>query len=104
MLSALYINPELSCKRLGIGRATLYTWMNGQMPNLSTMLKVYEVFNINLTLDYMYNFFTIVKHLNTIDNLEESQRYIKISMLDQNDKEFLMEYFKNRYWKSNGQE
>ena len=102
MLSVVFVNPELAARRLNISKSTLYSWLNGQTPNVATMLKIYQIYGINLTLDYMYNFFTMVKHLCVLNELDELTRYITISALDRDDKAFLMDYFKNKYWKHNG--
>ena len=102
MLSIVFKNPELTAKKLNCSKSSIYSWLNGHTPNLATMLKIYEIYKINITLDYMYNFFTIIKHLLKLTELEEITEYITISGLSKEDKTFLKEYFKNKYWKNNG--
>jgi len=100
MLSIIFKNTELASKRLCISRAVIYAWLGGKTPNLATMMKVYEVYEITITLEYMYNFFTLISHLQRIPELDQMIHKINISALDDDDKLFLREFFKAKYWKS----
>lgn len=102
MLNVIFKNPDLAAKRLGCSKSSIYSWLNGNTPNLATMLRVYEIYQLNISLDYMYNFFTIIKHILKLHHLDEITEYITISGLSKEDKTFLKEYFKNKYWKNNG--
>lgn len=102
MLSIVFKNPDLAAKRLGCSKSSIYSWLNGHTPNLSIMLKIHDTYKINVTLDYLSNFFSIIKYLITLDDLEDILEYIKISGLSKEDKLYLQDYFKNKYWKTNG--
>jgi len=102
MLSVVFKNPELAAKRLGCSKTSIYSWLNGHTPNLSSMMKVYEVYDMHISLQYMYNFFTLVSHLLKEEDLEEMSEIINISGLTKDDKDFLKEYFKSKFWKSEG--
>lgn len=102
MLAVVFKNPELSAKRLSCSKGAIYSWLNGHTPNLSLMMKVHEVFQIPLTLSYMYNFFNVVRHALVMEDLNQTLEYIKISALSPEDKLFLSEHFKTKYWKNNG--
>ena len=100
MLSVVFKNPDLAAKKLGCTRASIYSWLNGHTPTLASMMKVYEIYEFHMTLAYMYDFFTLIQHLLRMDSLEDMLYRIKISALDSSDKEFLGEYFKNKFWKN----
>lgn len=102
MLAVVFKNPELSAKRLSCSKGAIYSWLNGHTPNLSLMMRVHEVYKIPLTLSYMYNFFNVVRHALEVEELDGVLEYIKISALTPEDKTFLSEHFKTKYWKQNG--
>lgn len=102
MLSVVFRNPDLASRRLGCSKSSIYSWLNGHTPNLAMMLKIHETYNINVTLDYLANFFSIIKYILTLDDLDQITEYIKISGLSKEDKTYLQDYFKNKYWKNNG--
>lgn len=102
MLAVVFKNPELSAKKLSCSKGAIYSWLNGHTPNLSLMMKVHEVYSIPLTLSYMYNFFNVVRHALEMRELDQTLEYIKISGLSHEDKAFLSEHFKAKYWKNNG--
>lgn len=101
MLDVVFKNPELAAKRLCCGKTSIYSWLNGHTPTLSSMMKIYEVYDINISLQYMYNFFTLIQQLQRKNELEDMIEYINISSIAKEDKDFLKEYFKNKYWKNN---
>jgi transcriptional regulator with XRE-family HTH domain len=100
MLSIIFKNPELAAKKLNISQVAIYSWLKGSTPKLATMMKLYEVYEIKMTLEYMYNFFTLINSLLRIeDNLDQMLYKIDISSLDGDDKLFLKEFIKAKYWK-----
>lgn len=99
MLNVVFEKPEITAKRLGLSKTSIYSWLNGHTPTLSSMMKIYEIYDIKITLQYMYDFFTLIQNLLKMDDLDEMIERINISALYKEDKEFLKEYFKKRYWK-----
>ncbi len=105
MLSVIFKNPELSAKKLNISQVAIYGWLKGATPQLSTMMKVYKVYDLKVTLAYMYDFFTLINYLLRIENDLEKMLYrIEISALDLDDKHFLKEFVKAKYWKKYGKQ
>jgi len=99
MLNMIFKNPELAAKKLGCSKGGIYGWLNGHTPTLSMMMKVYETYEIHISLGYMYDFFTLIKQLQKKHDLNDMLEYIKISGITKNDKAFLSEYFKKKYWR-----
>ena len=101
MLAPIFKNTELAAKKLDISQAAIYKWLRGATPTLATMMKVYEVYEIKMTLEYMYSFFTLIGSLIKLeDDLDQMLHKINISTLDSEDKLFLQEFTKAKYWKN----
>lgn len=101
MLSVVFKNTEFSSKKLGCSRATIYRWLDGQTPTLATLIKINEVFKINITLEYLHNFFSTIQQLNA-EEIDKINALIEKSYIEKEDKAFLKEHFKKKYWNKNG--
>lgn len=105
VLSVIFKNPERASKKLNISTVAIYGWLKGSTPKLSTMMKVHKEYGLRVTLEYMYNFFTLISSLLPLeDDLERMLKKIEISALDGDDKHFLSEYIKAKHWKKYGNE
>lgn len=99
MLSIVFKNTEQSSLKLNCARSTIYNWLSGKTPSLATILKINEIYNVNLSLEYVHNFFSVIAQVSNMEDLAQIQEKIQTSYLKKEDKEFLKDYFSKKWWK-----